>query len=433
MTAKNQSRGRISWTSFNPPNTALLLAAAFVTALVTMPAQAVKVKVLYTFTGGADGGFPNGSLIEDAKGNLYGTAELGGNLNCAPPGGCGTVYKLTMAGKLIVLHTFMGGTDGASPYATLLMDAAGNLYGTTSAGGGAKGCFGNGCGTVFKISPKGKETVLYRFQGKTDGGLPYSTLIGDKAGNLYGTTSVGGNLSCANGSLGCGTVFKMSNGGKETVLYTFTGSTDGAFPQKESLAVDSNGNFYGTTSQGGNPACNPPNGCGTVFKLAKTGKETVLHAFTGASDGQFPESGPILIKSKLYGTAAAGGAFNLGTVYSMNITLAPDGFTNLHDFKGAPNDGARPEAAPTPDVTGIIVFLLTGLAGVNNYGAGCEQQIAPPHKENLVLSLDFSVVGAVPQAAAFYSLITKRYVFTTSEGGNTGGKNGAGTIVAVIL
>jgi len=429
MTANKQPRSRISWTSFRAPNPALILAVAFVTAVVTMPAQA-KVKVLYTFTGGADGGYPTGSLIEDAKGNLYGTAELGGNLNCAPPGGCGTVFELTRAGKFILLHTFAGGTDGASPYAALLMDATGNLYGTTSAGGGASGCFGNGCGTVFKITPKGKETVLYRFQGKADGGLPYSTLIMDKAGNFYGTTFVGGDLSCSLGAGGCGTVFKLTKTGKETVLYSFTGGTDGAYPPNETLAVDSKGNFYGATSRGGDLSCSPPDGCGTVFELAKTGKETVLHAFTGAADGEFPESGPILLKGKLYGTAAAGGAFNLGTLYSIAISLAPGEFTDLHDFKGAPTDGARPEAAPAPDVTSIMVFLLTGLAGVKNYGAGCTQEIKPPDKEKLVLSLDYSFEGGVPQAAAFYSPITKGYVFTTSEGGSTNEGPGAGTMDA---
>lgn len=440
MTANKQPRSRISWTSLRAPNPALILAVAFVTTVVTMPAQA-KIKVLYTFTGGADGGYPAGSLIEDAKGNLYGTAELGGNLNCAPPGGCGTVFELTTAGKFILLHTFAGGTDGASPYAALLMDAAGNLYGTTSAGGGASGCFGNGCGTVFKIDPKGTETVLYSFQGKADGGLPYSTLIMDKAGNFYGTTFVGGDLSCSLSSSGCGTVFKLTNTGKETVLYSFTGGTDGAYPPDEALAVDSTGNFYGTTSRGGDLSCSPPDGCGTVFKLAKTGKQTVLHAFTGAAagpaaaDGELPESGPILIDGYLYGTTVAGGAFGLGTVYS--IKLAGDVFKTLHSAEGGPNDGARPYAAPAnaaqayaapnSDAGGdALLYILYGL-GAHDYGDFVEEKGEYYHE---LAAFEYEVTGGSPLGQALDSAARDSIVFTLSQGGSTTQGPGAGTLAA---
>jgi uncharacterized repeat protein (TIGR03803 family) len=399
MAAKRQHRSRISRASFGAPNSVVLLAFLFVTMGVTLtvPAQAGTLKVLYTFTGGADGGFPQSSLIEDAAGNLYGTAELGGNLDCAPPGGCGTVFELTTAGKLIVLHTFVGGTDGASPYAALLMDAAGNLYGTTSAGGGAKGCFGNGCGTVFKIDPKGNETVLYRFQGGADGGLPYSTLIMDTAGKFYGTTQAGGDLSCGLGSTGCGTVFKMTKTGKETVLYSFKGGADGAYPGNESLVLDSKGNLYGTTSDGGDVSCNPPNGCGTVFMRAKTGTETVLHAFTGVADGSFPESGVILANNILYGTAAAGGKYNQGTFYSINLAadvvenpLAGKGFTNEYNYKGGTRDCSTPEAVAALNTAGYWA-VITPKGGKLGYGALCDLFLKGT--ESVAFSFDYSVTG----------------------------------------
>src|SRR5271157_3096218 len=162
-----------------------------------------------------------------------------------------------------VLYTFTGSPDGEAPYGGLVLDAQGNLYGTTSQGGDPA-CT-NGCGTVFKVDTTGKETVLYSFTGGTDGAIPYAGLVPDAQGNLYGTTSQGGDPACTNG---CGTVFKVDTTGKETVLYSFTGGADGAIPYA-GLARDAPGNLYGTTQRGGDLlACTgPTNGCGTVFKL----------------------------------------------------------------------------------------------------------------------------------------------------------------------
>lgn len=395
--------------------------------LLTLPVQAAgTIKMLYTFSGGADGGTPKGSLIEDTKGNLYGTASVGGDLECAPPLGCGTVFKLTTANKLIVLYTFKGGTDGATPSATLLMDAGGNLYGTTSAGGGAKGCFGNGCGTVFKIDPAGTETVLYRFKGKTDGGLPYSTLVMDSAGDLYGTTQAGGDLSCSLGSGGCGTVFKLSKTGNETVLYSFKGGADGAYPASETLVMDSKDDLYGTASHGGDLSCNPPNGCGTVFVLAKTGKLTPLHTFTGEADGAFPQSGVVLFKNILYGTTIAGGKYNLGTFYTINLAadvledpLGEDVFVNEHNFAGAPKDGARPYAAPYLDLGDIpdkVAIIITAGGGDENFGA----VIAYGYADNLwdeEGSFEAQQNGNGPLASPVLDLLRGALVGTTSQGG----------------
>lgn len=414
MTANKQPRGRISWITLSTPNTTLVLAVAFVTAVVTMPAQA-QFKVLYTFTGGADGGTPQGSVIEDAKGNLYGTTQVGGNLTCNSGNGCGVVYKLTPAGKETVLHSFAGGADGAFPYAALLMDAVGNLYGTTQVGGGASGCFGSGCGTVFKISPKGKETVLYRFQGKTDGGLPYSTLIMDKAGNFYGVTSAGGNLSCTIGFLGCGTVFKLTKTGKETILYSFTGGKDGAYPGS-SLYLDSNGNFYGTTSQGGDLSCNAPNGCGTVFKLAKTGKETVLHAFTGATDGASPFSGlDTFDHVKLWGTTNAAGDYGGGTLWFWETYGGK--YKSEHSFGNIKIlDGAYPFAGVSFDGKGNV-FGVTELGGAQGYGTLFE--LSKAGKESVRFSFDGAVNGAVPSARLLYDPVRLKMIGTASQAGST--------------
>src|SRR5271165_6495671 len=174
-----------------------------------------------------------------------------------------------------VLYSFAGGTDGAIPFAGLVQDAQGNLYGTTTQGGGGLGCETQGCGTVFKVDTTGNETVLYSFTGTGgDGGNPYAGLVRDTQGNLYGTTNQGG-------TSGDGTVFKVDTTGKETVLYNFTGPPDGALPYA-GLVQDAQGNLYGTTGAGG------ASGRGTVFKVDTTGKETVLYSFNYDPDGALP-------------------------------------------------------------------------------------------------------------------------------------------------
>jgi uncharacterized repeat protein (TIGR03803 family) len=213
---------------------------------------------------------------------------------------------------------FLGSTndDGAFPEASLIEDKAGNLYGTTEAGGiNNNSCSESGCGVVFELSPNGSggwtESVIYRFTGELDGSSPQSSLILDSAGNLYGTAAFGGSTSCALGSPICGVVFKLtkeSNGGwEQSVLHSFVGD-DGAIPDAE-LVRDSAGNLYGTTANGGDMTC-PYSywGCGTVFKIDRSGKETVLHTFRGP-DGVSPQAGLLLEESThvLYGTATSGG------------------------------------------------------------------------------------------------------------------------------
>jgi uncharacterized repeat protein (TIGR03803 family) len=198
--------------------------------------------VLHQFGNGNDGEYPAANVISDASGNLFGTTFAGG------ANGYGTVFKLTASGTESVLYSFAGSNDGIFPYGGLVADPSGDLYGTTETGGG-NGCFsGNGCGTVFEIAPDGSETVLYRFAGGTDGGNPYAGLIRDKAGNLYGTTFAGGGDGCQFGS-GCGTVFEISAAGVEKILYAFSGKSDGANPYGGLLMKENA--LYGTTTGGG--------------------------------------------------------------------------------------------------------------------------------------------------------------------------------------
>ncbi|MBZ5538963.1 MAG: hypothetical protein LAN61_00440 [Acidobacteriia bacterium] len=258
-----------------------------------------KETVLYSFTGGADGANPRAGLVQDGRGNLYSTTYNGGSGSCVV--GCGIVFKLdVIRNEEKVLYTFTGGADGSNPSGVIL-DKAGNLYGTTLNYGSS------GYGTVFKLSKSGKETVLYSFTGGTDGSYPYADLVLDERGNLYGTTQ---------GGIG-GNVFKLGRSGKLTVLHSFTGSGDGAQPFA-GLALDEAGNLYGTTYWGG------VSNAGTIFKVDANGGESVLHSFTGGTDGAFPYAGLVqdavgnLFGTTIYGGGASpGGASGFGTVFKL--------------------------------------------------------------------------------------------------------------------
>ncbi len=275
--------------------------------LVQVVSPTYAETVLHSFTGSPDGVVPYGStLVRDAQGNLYGTTAYGGDASCSSGIGigCGTVFKVDATGKETVLHSFIA-SDGLNPNAGLVLDAQGNLYGTTSAGGT------HGDGAVYKLDTTGKETVLYSFGGTAGDGLqPYAGLVRDTQGNLYGTTFDGGNTTSPCTSFGgCGTVFKVDTTSKETVLYRFTGTGgDGANPMA-GLVRDAQGNLYGTTYSGGTY------GNGTVFKLDTTGKETVLYSFTGTGgDGAGPRGGLVLdAEGNLYGTTGAGGSAECGS------------------------------------------------------------------------------------------------------------------------
>jgi len=275
-----------------------------------------NLTVLYNFTGSATEPMVG---IMDSAGNIYGTSSGGG------VAGVGTVFKVDATGHETVLYSFKGSAngDGAKPNAGLVMDAAGNLYGTTFYGGSYGGSgvctlyFGlyagapSGCGTVFKLDPTGHETVLHSFTGANgDGAYPNDFVTMDSAGNLYGTTYGGGNDS--EGSSGI--VFKVDPSGNETVLYSFGASnSDGAEPEG-GLLLDSAGNLFGTTSLGGTA------GAGTIFKLDPSGHETVLYSFTGANGDGAEPTGRLVKDSagNLYGTTLNGGKYGWGTVFKLN-------------------------------------------------------------------------------------------------------------------
>ena len=306
--------------------------------------------VLYAFTGGSDGSVPAGVLTKDKGNNLYGTTGQGGGSDCGGRG-CGTVFKLAPDGTETILHIFTGGSDGDAPEGGLIKDKTGNFYGTTLEGGGTYAGCNEGCGIVFEITMDGTETVLHAFTGGSDGAFPVSELMRDKAGNLYGTTQEGGGTDC-NG-IGCGTVFELAPDGTESVLYAFTSGSDGAWPEG-GLIGDGAGNLYGTTAEGGGTNCSGL-GCGTVFKLAPDGTEVVLHAFTGGSDG----AGPVarLTRDKagnLYGTTLDGGSTGCGgsgcgTVFR----IAPDGTESvLYAFRR--KSGAYPFAGVIKGDSGVL-------------------------------------------------------------------------------
>jgi uncharacterized repeat protein (TIGR03803 family) len=307
-------------------------------------------KILHTFTGGADGGNPRAGLIRDTTGNFYGTTYSGG------ASGDGIVFKLT-GSTLTVLHSFSG-TDGAHPAAALIRDSTGNLYGTTFYGGGDVSC---SCGTIFKIDPTGTESVLYSFTGGTDGKFPAGRLLLDPAGNLYGTASQGGIVNCGRFNLsGCGVVFKLDPTDQLTTPYTFSGNSDGGQPQA-GLIRDSSGNLYGTAFAAGdlNRICAQNNGCGVVFQLSPTGQQTVLHMFSNGTDGANPAGDLIRdAAGNLYGTTKLGGggtSIGFGTLFEIQ---SGGGEVILHTFTGNA-DGGDPVAGLIRDSAGHLYGTTT--------------------------------------------------------------------------
>jgi uncharacterized repeat protein (TIGR03803 family) len=313
-----------------------------------------KQTALYSFAGlGGDGEDPYiGTLARDAAGNLYGTTSLGGIYDQSCFLGCGIVYKVDENGEETVLHRFSGtGVDGFSPGSGVVRDSSGNLYGTTEFGG----TFGQG--TVYKVDANGKETILYNFSGGTDGGVPIAGLTLNPKGNLFGTATSGG-IDFA------GVVFQVDPSGTETVLYSFTGGTDGGTPSG-GLVQDSAGHLYGTTSFGG------ANGFGTVFEITSIGAETVLHSFTGGADGVTPGYASLVrdAAGNLYGTTPGGGAHSVGTVFKVDTKGVE---TVLHAFDQA--DGYLPNGTLALDSKGNL-YGTTVYGGA--YGGGVVFKIAP--------------------------------------------------------
>jgi uncharacterized repeat protein (TIGR03803 family) len=349
-----------------------------------------------------DGAGPVAGLVRDKTGALYGTTTAGGNTLC-DDSGCGVVFKLTppAPGKpgwtKTILYRFVGGRDGQYPFSTLVIDKSGVLYGTTSAGGDSTGCpyaadvdfyVPAGCGVVFSLTPPAagktawKETVLHRFTDRSDGALPGRSLVADKSGALYGTTSAGGDsVACppvdpadyAGNPAGCGVVFKLvppapgKTAWTETVLHKFTSGNDGVGPN--GVIMDDKGALYGTTVSGGK------RGQGVAFKLtppiAGTGSwtETVLHTFAGAAEGTNPVGDLIMDKAgALYGVTFVDAPMDAkadpqgdGLVFRLQPPAAGKTAwteTVIHKFSG-PDDGAEPAEGLVIDKNGVLYGTTT--------------------------------------------------------------------------
>jgi uncharacterized repeat protein (TIGR03803 family) len=380
-------------------------------------ASAQHEVMLYAFGGSTknDGSLPYSGLVADGAGNLYGTTLDGGFET-------GIVYELSPpvvpgSGWIETVLFRFGVSNGDDPYATLIIDAAGNLYGTTAFGGGSPNCQA-GCGLVYELSPPGAtggewtETVLYSFSGQ-DGAEPYAGVIFDQAGNLYGATRMGGE----NGS---GVIYELSPpsppGGpwSEQSLYNFAGQADGGDPLG-TLVFDTAGNLYGTTLAGGAYAS------GTVFQLSPLGggqySENVLHSFGDALDGFNAVAGLVRTKSGvLAGTTQEGGAHAVGNAFALTPPVQQGGewvYTVLHDFGSSKSDGANPVAGLT---VGNRVLYGTTLQGGQNDPVGTVYELMPRNGSWVEKILyEFGPNGVAPGSGV---LIHDGALFgTTSEGG----------------
>lgn len=433
-------------------------------------------EVLYSFQGGTDGATPIGGVVLDKQGNIYGATVNGGSSSCLSPGQCGTVFELSPPAKKgqpwveTVLYVFKGLTagDGATPGGGLIADAAGNLYGETAYdGAGPCRLLGGlvGCGTVYELSPPSQsggtwtETVLYSFQGGSDGYVPTGDLVFDTEGNLYGATQFGGgkgaNCDILYGG-NCGTVFELSppqtKGGAwtEQVLHSFSSAGlwsvygDGAQPNG-GLIVDQAGNLYGTTYYGGNSVvCDggeSGTGCGTTFELAPMPggrwEEKVLHRFD-INDGVNPEAGLVADQlDNLYGTTFGGPEHGFGLVFELKKPSGSGQSWNedvLYEFKNG-IDGAYPAAGVAFGPNGLLYGTASG-GGTGRKGTLF--RLEPETARVTVPGIDvlYSFYGGATAAYPYGNLTfgSSDTIYGVSQFGGTGkncGADGCGTVYKV--
>lgn len=362
--------------------------------------EAQTFSVVHSFAGASDGANPLNGLVADGSGNLYGTTSAGGTSYN------GVVFKIDESGVETVLHNFNGAPDGENPQGFLVGDKAGNLYGTT-VGGGA-----SGTGTVFRVTGAGHETVLYSFTGSSDGSAPEAGLVRDTAGNLYGTTPAGG----ANGN---GTVFKLSRPTQpgapwtEEVLYSFGTGADGATPVG-GVIFDAAGNLYGTTSAGGTA------GDGTIFQLTPSESgwtENILHDFQNGDDGAVPYAGLISDKAgNFYGAATEGGTGGGGTVFELTPANGGWTFTPLYSIPGWGISGAFRHVmmGPSGDLYGTSHCDGT-------YSAGTVYKLTPASGSWEYTSL-YVFTGGTDGLYSYSHLVVSGGSFygTTADGGENG-------------
>jgi uncharacterized repeat protein (TIGR03803 family) len=367
---------------------------------ISLPSSAQTLTVLHTFQSRPDGLTPVAAVIMDENDTLYGTTARGGMASQ------GTVYKLESNGDESVLHSFVRRPDGLGPEAGLVFDSAHNLYGTTEIGGSL------GKGTIFKVEPDGTETILHDFSmNPALGANPVAGLIFDNSSNLYGTAQNGGDQAQD------GTVFKLTPPGDLIVLHAFNGRTgDGRNPMAK-LFLDTAGNFYGTTYQGGT------HNRGTVFEIDAGGTYRVVYRFAGGADGKWPSAGVIIdiTSGNLYGTTSQGGAHNGGTVFKID----PSGNeTVVHSF-GARGDGQFPQADLVTDGAGNI-YGTTVMGGASQQGTVFKIDTAGNYS---VLHSFRMSEGVMPGAAVIIGNDGNLYG-TTSAGGPG---NGSGTVFKLSL
>jgi len=382
---------------------AVVVLAASMGAL--RPAQAQTFTVLHQFDGQVDdGAFPQGSIIRDAAGNLYGTTSLPG-----------TLFKISANGTESVLAFVNGSELGDSPTGSLALDGAGNLYGVAEEGSG-------GAGTIFKVSPKGQGTVLFSFQGGLDNTNPKGpaggVLLGSN-GNIFGAAQFGNDLACF---VGCGSIFRLDSTGGMHFLHKFTGGADGSNPIGP-LVRDASGNLYGVAQSGGDHLCaqfflKTHDGCGVVFKIDHHGVFTVLHTFTGGKAGAVPQGGLLLDASgNLYGATLTGGILKNGIIYK----VASDGtYTVLHRFIGT--DGETPNGGLVADANGNL-FGTTQLGGDGQNGTVFE--VSPSGVLTVLHNFEGLEDGAFPLAGLFrdqdghlYGTVVTTGLIERIQGGN---------------
>jgi uncharacterized repeat protein (TIGR03803 family) len=327
-------------------------------------------KVLHAFTGDPDGAAPSGSLALDAAGNLYGVTSHGG-VNA------GTIFKIHADGTEVILYTFTGSPDGAVPEAGLIRDRKGRLFGSTSVGGRYA------AGAIFEVTKSGREHTLYSFKDNPDGKFPWKLTL-DGTGNIYGTTAQGGKY-------GNGTVFKLSPDRQETVLYSFRGAPDGQYPGA-GVIRDAKGSLYGTTAYGG------VYNAGLIYELTSQGKEIVLYSFGQfQNDGGLPESDLTFDpEENLYGTTQVGGEYGAGTIFKLSKSGKE---TVLYNFGSQPNDGAFPSSGLLRDSRGNFfgVTMNGGYDGCNpGQGCGTVYELTNEGKEIILQDFENGNNGCIP-------------------------------------
>ena len=393
------------------------------TVVGLQPADAQTYAVLHNFTGGQDGAFPEAGLTMMGTGNLYGTTDQGGEYDY------GSVFRLRWSGSAWTfsgIYSFQGGNDGYFPDSRLVVGPNGNLYSTTSTGGGGS-CSLYGCGTFFKLQPplttcktalcNWTKTILYRFTNFHDGRNPIGDLLFDTSGSVYGTTTVGGDF-------GEGSVYELTPSNGEwvgSVLHGFTGGSDGAIPFS-GLIADNAGNLYGTAGGGGDYRF------GTVFELTPTGSGwvlTVLYAFRGGSDGGGPVGGLIFDQSgNLYGTTSSGGSGGGGTVFEMTPSEAGLTFHLLYSFRGS----AGPSANLTLDRAGNLYGTT---AGDGTYQHGSVFRLTPDNgswSETDLYSFTGGSDGNTPMSIVTLDANGNLYGTTQTGGANDCGGRGCGVV-----